>query len=985
MQKWRDRRHTIQSGKITPRAPTIKKKKAVADTIVSCLIAAPILIGLYVLSRHHYLVFHSLVELSAIAVAWSIFLLIWSARGFKTPAGFLILGAAYVFVGLLDLMHTISYEGMGVLAEGGPDKATQLWIAARSIEAAALLFFPLSLSLRIPAWIINVFPAAVTGLLLGSIFRWNTFPACFDSETGLTPFTITAEYIIISVLAVAGFLTRLRREIIGRRIAFFLLGSIIATILSELSFTLSIHPHSLSDMTGHLLKLGSFFLLYRALIVERLEHPLEALKRQMRFQAALLDQVSDAVVATDSDFRITSWNKAAERIYGWTADQAAGKPIDDLLKTRWQNHTAEWMQARLSEQGSWSGDAKQKSRQGDDLYIEASASRLHDAAGNRTGAIIVNRDITQKQAFETALKESEFKYRDIVETAQEGIWILDGNGITTFVNDKITEMLGYKKEEMLGRSFLAFMEKENVALAEYYFERRQQGLKENHDFRFRRKDGAALWTIISTNPLIDHKGTFKGVLGMLVDITARKQIEKSLAESEQRYRSMVNVLPDLLFRLNGEKRFTYVQASRPEMLLAPPEEITGKTLWDLLPPDIAELNSRKYHATLASNEMQIFHYNLTMDGVRKECETRMIPYSGDEVLGILRDVTKIRAAERKLKESEARYNAVINDQTELICRFLADGTLTFVNQAYCRYFSKKEAELLGHRFSPLIPEDDLELVKHAIASLSPEHPITTYEHRVITANTQNRWMEWTDRAILNDKGELIEYQGVGRDITERKELQKRLMESSEREQKRLGEELHDGLCQDLKGLEMEATLLEDMIAESGADPSARQLASSVGSQANAATKKAYAVARGMLPIELDAESFGSSLEELARGFREQTDALLTCTIDHILVPENELQAHHLYRIAQEALSNAIHHAQAHSIELSWQQQKQYAVLAIHDNGIGIEPENPAKSGGLGLTIMNSRAQSIGGTLTIQGGPGKGTEIKVKLAPQEKRV
>lgn len=119
-----------------------------------------------------------------------------------------------------------------------------------------------------------------------------------------------------------------------------------------------------------------------------------------------------------------------------------------------------------------------------------------------------------------------------------------------------------------------------------------------------------------------------------------------------------------------------------------------------------------------------------------------------------------------LRENEARYRAIVEDQTELICRFHPSGTLLFVNEAYCRYFGKSREELIGHAFIPLIPDEDHQIVEAQVGSLCREHPVTTYQHRVLVPGNGIRWMEWTDRAIFDEIGEIVELQGVGRDVTQ---------------------------------------------------------------------------------------------------------------------------------------------------------------------------------------------------------------------------
>ncbi|MCL6434326.1 MAG: PAS domain S-box protein [Leptolyngbyaceae cyanobacterium HOT.MB2.61] len=145
-------------------------------------------------------------------------------------------------------------------------------------------------------------------------------------------------------------------------------------------------------------------------------------------------------------------------------------------------------------------------------------------------------------------------------------------------------------------------------------------------------------------------------------------------------------------------------------------------------------------------------------------------------LFILRDITERKQAEVALKLSEARYRAIVEDQTDLICRLLPDGTLTFVNRAYCRYFHKSPEELVGYNFMLLIPEDEQPLVQQHFFSISRENPVVTYEHKVISPSGEMRWQQRVDRAIFTSSGELVEIQSVGRDMTSQKTAQLALQE-----------------------------------------------------------------------------------------------------------------------------------------------------------------------------------------------------------------
>ena len=134
---------------------------------------------------------------------------------------------------------------------------------------------------------------------------------------------------------------------------------------------------------------------------------------------------------------------------------------------------------------------------------------------------------------------------------------------------------------------------------------------------------------------------------------------------------------------------------------------------------------------------------------------------------ILENVTETKAYEHQLEVSEARYRNIVEDQTEFISRFLPDGTHLFVNEAYLRYFGKKREEIENKVFIPRTPPEDRPLVKAHFASLTPDHPVQSINHRIIMPDGNVRWQRWSDRAIFDDQGLVIEYQSVGRDITER--------------------------------------------------------------------------------------------------------------------------------------------------------------------------------------------------------------------------
>jgi len=192
---------------------------------------------------------------------------------------------------------------------------------------------------------------------------------------------------------------------------------------------------------------------------------------------------------------------------------------------------------------------------------------------------------------------------------------------------------------------------------------------------------------------------------------------------------------------------------------------------------ISDINERK----LAQDALQKAH-----DELERRVEKRTVELVRSNEM-LKQEVDERKQTEEALRESEKRYRAVVDSQAEMICRFFPDGTLTFVNEAYCRYFDKGHEELIGHKFMPLIPENEQDKVFEKISSLNPNTPVTTHEHRVFAPNGEVCWHKWTNRAIFDDKNNLMEYQAVGWDITNRVRVEESLQKAHDELERRVEE------------------------------------------------------------------------------------------------------------------------------------------------------------------------------------------------------
>jgi len=271
---------------------------------IPLLTGALLLLGLYLTSLYNYLLFHSLAEIFSIVIAFCIFILAWNCRNLIDNNYLIFLGIAYLFVGFIDIIHTLAYTGMGVFREYNSNLPTQLWIAARYLESISLLIAcfildkrKVKINLVLLGYIITV------SLLFLSIFYWKIFPSCFVEGSGLTPFKKISEYAISLILAASLFFLLKRKEKFDRRVLQWIVISIFLTIASELAFTFYITVYGLSNLIGHIFKVLSFYLIYQAIIVTGLTQPQELLfrniqKSEEKFRE--LDQLKSMFIASMS-------------------------------------------------------------------------------------------------------------------------------------------------------------------------------------------------------------------------------------------------------------------------------------------------------------------------------------------------------------------------------------------------------------------------------------------------------------------------------------------------------------------------------------------------------------------------------------------------------------------------------------------------------------------------------------------------------------
>jgi len=301
---------------------------------LAILAGALVFSGLYLCSLYNYLLFHSFAEIFSILVAFSIFIIAWNARRFLDNNYFMFIGIAFLFVGAVDLVHTLAYSGMGVFPEYGTNLATQLWVVARYFQSLSLLIAPLLIGRKLRLNFILLGYGIATLFLLTSIFYWQNFPVCFVEGVGLTPFKKISEYIISLILLGSIFTMLHKRREFDTGVLRFLFAAIIVTIASELSFTFYESPFGLPNLIGHFLKIVAFYFIYKAIIETGLAKPYDLLFRNLKHSEEqyrdLYEEAPNAYFSCRVDGRIERANRSARELLGYSRDELVGRPVLDL-------------------------------------------------------------------------------------------------------------------------------------------------------------------------------------------------------------------------------------------------------------------------------------------------------------------------------------------------------------------------------------------------------------------------------------------------------------------------------------------------------------------------------------------------------------------------------------------------------------------------------------------------------------------------------
>jgi len=329
-----------------------------------------------------------------------------------------------------------------------------------------------------------------------------------------------------------------------------------------------------------------------------------------------------------------------------------------------------------------------------------------------------------------------------------------------------------------------------------------------------------------------------------------------------------------------------------------------------------------------------------------------------------------------LRREHAFSSAVIDTSAALVVILDSGGSIVQFNSACEQTTGYSAAEVRGRCvWDFLLAADELDSVKAVFERLRSGLFPNRHENYWLARSGERRLVAWSNSALLDDRGSVEYVISVGIDITERRRLEQEILQISDLEQRRIGQDLHDGLCQHLAAIELMSEILEQRLARKSKSDAAR--VEEIARQVREAISQTRLLARGLSPVVVESEGLMSALHELAEYTERMFRVACEFRCPKPVLVHNHATATHLYRIGQEAISNAVRHGKAKRIVIRLGRIGDQMRLEIKDNGSGL-PADLSQAKGMGLRIMRYRAAMIGGSLSVQSQAEGGTLVTCSI-------
>jgi two-component system, cell cycle sensor histidine kinase and response regulator CckA len=527
----------------------------------------------------------------------------------------------------------------------------------------------------------------------------------------------------------------------------------------------------------------------------------EALRESELRLRIVADNTYDWEFWINPDGKINYISPSCERITGRRADEFYSNPnlITEIIhpddRTIYKIHE----QNSLTETDEGYLEFRVIRPDGELRWIEHVCQAVFDDAERFLGRRGSNRDCTEKKQAENILRKSEERYRILVETANEGIWTMDADHRSTFVNHAMADMLGYAPGEIIGKRVEEFFFFEDISFHQERMKKRHAGENEVYERRFKHRDGSELWTLVSAKSLMDNQGHFTGSFAMFSNITERKQAEETLSEKSRQLQETVSDLkraqnmlqlviesiPVRVFWKDRDFRFLGCNSLfAHDAGFNEPDELLGKDDYTMKWADQADLYRADDISILESGtpKMNIIEPQTTPSGSKLWLNTCKVPLRSpnDEIFGVLgvyEDITDRKLADDRLKKSERRFRSILDQAADIIMVHDLHGQFLDVNQQACHKLGYLKEEMLAMNVSDIDPES-MASGRAKLWDVIATGKRFTFESHIKRRDGIVFPVEVNIGPIEVEEEILV--LGIVRDITERKQAEQELRDSEAR-------------------------------------------------------------------------------------------------------------------------------------------------------------------------------------------------------------
>jgi PAS domain S-box-containing protein len=522
----------------------------------------------------------------------------------------------------------------------------------------------------------------------------------------------------------------------------------------------------------------------------------ELLKRSEEYFRTLMDSSLDAITIMGDDGIIRYESPSYERLLGFKPEERVNSNLFERIHPDDIKRVAELFAGFLPNRGgTLQAEVRAQHKDGSWRFIEAMGSNLLDNPIVK-GIVISLRDVTERKQAEEAIKRSEQYFKALVENAMDVITVIDNEGIIRYEADSIARVLGYKVEERVGKYIADFAHPDDMEILINAFNRLSQNpdLIQHANVRSRHKDGS--WRAVEAvaRNLLEYEAV-KGIVLNWRDITERKRMEEALKESEERFRRLVNQAPDIIFRWSPDKGLEYVSPAvaqitgfSPEDLMADP--MIGLELAKLSDSQLAEDYTKVVEERRSMRAREVSFVRKDGKPVHLDMRSHAIRDGKGEVVayeGILRDITDRKLMEEAIKESEARYRLLAENVQDVISVVDMNLRPTYVSPSVYQLMGYTVEEAMARTLEEQLTPASFESIVKAFregltAGQAGQNDLSgslVLEAEVYRKNGSTAPVEMRVNLLRDSDGQPLGILGVTRDITERKEAERRIKRNYE--------------------------------------------------------------------------------------------------------------------------------------------------------------------------------------------------------------